>query len=171
MSSPQVISAIEHLGGHSEAMVPTERTEEAWARYLLAVGVKYFTAGELCAYAESVGERRDLVVPPLHLMAHSAAVLLLADEVRRTVGSPVRAKWLYRGEALNARRKGAKDSDHVSAAAVDLLVPKEQIARVLVGVVYPLYATDWLEVAHGVDWRGLLHVGLLAGRGQRVWTY
>lgn len=171
--SPEVTSAIEFFGGRSEAMVPTERTEEAWERYLGAVGVEHFSAREACDYAEKLGEKRSVAVPPVHMMPLSGAVMKLADKVREQVGGPVSLKYLYRGQDFNSRRRGSRNSDHLYAAAVDLLVPPSKVAGVLVNVCYPLYGQleQWLEPSLGVDWDGLVHIGILAQHGKRTWGY
>ena len=79
-------------------------------------GVEHFTAREFLRLRRT-GEFADL---PDEYADAACRVLLLADEVRRRYGGPVSVGNGYRPTAYNRLVGGAKRSQHLFGAAVDL---------------------------------------------------
>ena len=145
-------------------------------------GVQYFKAvkgdGELgevtrphhAKVARSLGF--EAFVPPVYAWPVLILLCLVADLIRRRVGSPVTMRNAWRPTEYNAKvATSGPESDHPNACGMDLdfrrdgdRAEAEEVLRTL-GIILP--GLEW-SVGYGSR---TLHVGILSPKGARSWTY
>lgn len=160
---------------HAPTMSLHENTQ-GFARYLDVVGVRWITWKEmLIAHQRDVaiglGYPAAVLLPRIGIWHRGALCALVADKMRDAAGGSVVLRNWYRPADYNRAVGGAKASDHVGAYAVDLDFQSAKARRRAVeDVIGPLWETGQWELSIGVGHR-TVHLGIMAGRGQRSWKY
>lgn len=125
-------------GTSTEPMAYGPRSEvqpllDEYAAYLSAQGVNldWFSVGELTKLRRS-GKH---ALPPRHLWDEMArTIVYVAQPIRAELGAPVRLYNAYRPRWYNELVKGAKNSLHISNAAIDMIptqyADRERLARI-----------------------------------------
>jgi hypothetical protein len=176
MPDDVITRAIRLFGGDVIDPLALPRTEQGFQGFLAATGVRHFTASEVVrpkanrrALARSLGY--ELLLPEQAWWPRGAALLLLADELRRVVNEPVACRNWWRPGDYNAAVGGAPEGDHPSAHAVDLDYRSETSRRKAEGRLRELDREQpWLRLSLGLGAR-TTHVGIDSPKGRREWHY
>lgn len=122
---------LKKLFGMSE---PADKTEplksETFEEYINRQGFKHFSGEELARYFSQVrgGVRNDY--PPRMIWPRFLPTLHIVDELRTTLGKPVRVTSSYRSPAYNKAVGGAPMSQHKQFRAADIQVDGASPAQV-----------------------------------------
>lgn len=167
--------AVSFLGGDGD-LDPTDypMTAGGFAQYLADQGIEHFDAGEFLephhpGTAAELGYA--LFLPPHDWWPRGVALGLLADRLRERVGEPVVLRNWWRPRPYNAEVATARQSDHITAHALDLDFPNAQDRTVAQDELESLrQEAPWLEMSLGTG-GNTIHIGVLSYRKQRSWTY
>lgn len=166
--------AVSFLGGADLDPAEYPMTVDGFAHYLKDQGIEHFEAGEFLEphrpdTASALGY--SVFLPPHDWWPRGAALGLLADRLRELVNEPVVLRNWWRPRPYNAEVASARQSDHITAHALDLDFPTSNKRREAQSELERLRDEEpWLEVSLGTG-GNTIHKGLLSYRKQRSWTY
>jgi hypothetical protein len=149
-------------------------TPAGFQEYLTATGVAHFSARETLTphdarVASELGY--ETFLPPHAWWKRGAALALIADELRRLVGEPVKMRNWWRPVEYNRRVDGAEGSDHVTAHGVDLDYRSADSRRRAERRLRELDAAHPdLQFSIGLG-NVTTHVGVLSPGRRRQWRY
>lgn len=114
----------------SAKKAPTSARKE-FQSLLDAAGVKHFSADEVFFRGARDAKLQLNTDPPRNVWPQLVAVTAVADEARRRLGKPLRINSAYRSPAYNRAISGARMSQHVKGAALDLSGSPAALHKVL----------------------------------------
>jgi len=167
-------TAITTFGGSIVNPANYPVTPAGFQQYLDDSGVQHFSATEMLTphkptVAGALGY--DTFLPPHAWWKRGAALALVADELRRLVGEPVKMRNWWRPAAYNERVDGAATSDHVTAHGVDLDYRSADSRRRAEARLRELFDTEEdLQFSLGLG-NQTTHVGILSPGRKRDWLY
>jgi len=100
-------------------------------RLLDEAGVRYFTADEVFFRGARDAKLKLNTDPPRGFWPSLLAVVKIADEARHRLGKPLRINSGFRSAAYNRAIRGAANSLHTKAAALDLSGSPATLHRIL----------------------------------------
>lgn len=138
------------------------RTVDALDRWLRQCRVEHFSAKELTTTPSG-----ETSLPPHECWPHGALICAVMEGIRT---SPIRPRWWYRDERLNRSVRGAADSDHLRAEAMDLYFSGSKARDDAYAYLLSLQRHFPVSIGYGGA-SHMLHVGILPTNGAREWRY
>lgn len=144
------------------------KSESELQTFITRHGIKHFKAREILRPPKLGGVE---LLPGSSEVHKCIPILLLAEEMRREAGSPIKVAWWWRPEDINKQVGGAKNSDHLYSDAMDFdFTDEESLMRALRGFVAPIYRTGRFCLSVGIG-ATRLHLGCGSIKGNRHWYY
>ena len=106
---------------------------QSYAEFVRGLGLRYIEPWEILAPHKKVNKGVQNSLPPRELWEKMAPTLLVADEIRHRLGSPLRTiNSAYRSPCYNRTCGGATRSYHMKNQALDLMFDASpaKVARV-----------------------------------------
>jgi len=171
---PGFARAIAYLGGTVVHPRDYEPTVAGFQAYLDATGVTHFTAVELTTpHHPEIAARfgHEALLPQREWWPRGAALALLAEELRRVVGTPIVVRGWWRPHAYNEAVEGDPAGDHPTAHAFDIDYDSPGSRYLAELRLLQLFReVPWLDLSLGLG-NMTTHVGIQSPLGCRVWYY
>lgn len=193
---------IQALG--SEIIIPTLYSDDinGFQQYIEANNIKYFTSHEISKIGnqEKFNEcsnrndpiilknpkliiTKDSLMPPKECWIRTAAIMLLADNIRKKLKQRLYVSSYWRPTCYNSKVSGAKYSDHIQARSLDLSFKTTKLRHEAQQYICDYYwknksdqffsifnHSDKLNISIGLG-NTYMHLGLASRNGRRYWIY
>jgi len=175
---------VQKLGGKIKDPSIYKKTMSGLQDFLNETGIKNFTAYEIShpgnmKRAKSCGIKN--LIPPRGCWLRTAALSLLAENIRNELKQKVKINSHYRTKCYNKKLGGSKRSEHLEARSIDLSYQSPEFRKIAMNYMCKNFWKDdvfgltgiknsKLNFSIGIGYK-YTHIGLGSKNGRRYWLY